>query len=623
VFLGYTQTSEVFRPFESFYVKSRISCNDKFEFIELYSESEKASKIIYAEKTNPDKYEILFENHSKENWYESALCYSKKSDTLYFHVNTSPSIVNGTDVYFDAGLYSFNRQNGTFSKDGMKRYYAVENWVFNQAWNAYVIKGKDYSGFVDFVYTISDSCEKVLIVNKEDGTELKDVAAVQFIYENNLFNSNAADFLGRYLKRIEDGKITDKSAFTLNGKEGLRKSICKNSLYSCSFLETEDGIWIIREHSKPVKKEDASGKTYTVYEYEYLQPFLMEDSKGQLVENQPEGISNIKIYPVDKMDELEKVCINFKGFFVMQDIDGVSYWAFKNGSLIKQNSYAEMISYLEKLINENSARTSGKGWMIYSIIVSVLLLFSIFLIIFICSKQYKKHLSKKDKKLIFNIQDKERSKISRDLHDSVVQTIRAIRTDVEMLEVSDSEVSKKNQIVKELTGAVVLLRNICYNLTPAEIALAEKSGESKSADLELLSVIDTLCKQFSQKTKIPCTINTSSDFKIPLFELEISKYVIRVFQEILTNIEKHSFATSVNILISNELLESQKMTKIVITDDGVGGDINTMMKNKHHFGLRNIVENMNQIDGKVEFYTKPNEGMNIILKVPCGDKNEA
>ena len=47
-----------------------------------------------------------------------------------------------------------------------------------------------------------------------------------------------------------------------------------------------------------------------------------------------------------------------------------------------------------------------------------------------------------------------------------------------------------------------------------------------------------------------------------------------------------------------------------------------MTKNKHHFGVRNIIENMNLVGGKVEFYTKPNEGMNIVLKVPCARDSE-
>jgi signal transduction histidine kinase len=59
------------------------------------------------------------------------------------------------------------------------------------------------------------------------------------------------------------------------------------------------------------------------------------------------------------------------------------------------------------------------------------------------------------------------------------------------------------------------------------------------------------------------------------------------------------------------------MLKIVVIDDGIGCEQKEMTKNKHHFGVRNIIESMNLIGGKVEFYTKPNEGMNIVLKVPC------
>ena len=95
-----------------------------------------------------------------------------------------------------------------------------------------------------------------------------------------------------------------------------------------------------------------------------------------------------------------------------------------------------------------------------------------------------------------------------------------------------------------------------------------------------------------------------------------------MIQEILCNIENHSFATSVSILISNEQLEEKEMLKLVVIDDGIGCEQSEMTKNKHHFGVRNIIENMNLAGGKVEFYTKPNEGMNIVLKVPCSSASK-
>lgn len=161
--LGFSGERDFVKDFPNFYVKSRIEVDSKSEIIELHSDSEKASKILYSKNGNQSDYEILFENFAQEKWYDSALFYSQKSDTLYFHINTSPAVINGIDVYFDAGLYSFNRENGTFSKSGMKRYYAVENWIFALVWKAYVEKQKDFSGFLNFVYSISDSCEKVFL----------------------------------------------------------------------------------------------------------------------------------------------------------------------------------------------------------------------------------------------------------------------------------------------------------------------------------------------------------------------------------------------------------------------------------------------------------------------------
>ena len=293
--LGFSGERDFVKDFPNFYVKSRIEVDSKSEIIELHSDSEKASKILYSKNGNQSDYEILFENFAQEKWYDSALFYSQKSDTLYFHINTSPAVINGIDVYFDAGLYSFSREKGTFSKSGMKRYYAVENWIFALVWKAYVEKQKDFSGFLNFVYSISDSCEKVFAVTDNTGNFLENEAAVEYIFQNNLFSSDTSNFLSRYLKRTENNQITEKSAYTLNGIPELADSVCKNTLYSCRFFYSDDGLWIIREHSSPVKITDDSGKTHTVYKPDYFEPLLLEDKNGKLCRTQPEALKIFKL----------------------------------------------------------------------------------------------------------------------------------------------------------------------------------------------------------------------------------------------------------------------------------------------------------------------------------------
>lgn len=63
---------------------------------------------------------------------------------------------------------------------------------------------------------------------------------------------------------------------------------------------------------------------------------------------------------------------------------------------------------------------------------------------------------------MFRIQENERAKISRDIHDSVVQDIRGIRLETENLNVMDDSKERQKKIGDIATESIVKLRNICY-----------------------------------------------------------------------------------------------------------------------------------------------------------------
>lgn len=618
----YAQEKNFLSDFPGFYVNKTIDIDKNHCFIELKSTLKKQNLLLYVSNKHHD-YKVFFESKPNYTYYNSAIYYSKKSDTLYYHINASPQSINSHNIYYDAGLYSFNRVNGIFCKEGMKRYFVPTDSMFFSLWDAFE-KYEDYELFLNYVYSISDSCEKCFCIRTSSGELLTDRNALSYIKNNNLYyySTDIFIFLHNYLKRIENGTITEKSAYTLNGFPNLKDSLCKKALYDCTFIESDDGLWLIKENSHPETSTDGAGNLYEKMIIDYFSPYLLEDKSGKIAREENEALKRMKICPTENIKEIDQSITTYKGYLLIKDKDDQNWWAYKDNRLFKEENYQNLIT----LLSNEKDNTNNIGLSI-SIILVILLLSNIIFLLFLYSKKYEKHLNKKNKRFIFTIQNNERTKISHDLHDSVVQTVRAVRTDVEMLKVLPEEKGKQEHIVKEITDCVILLRNICYNLSPAEISLAENSGLNSTTrnHLELLSVIDTLCKQFSLKTKIPCSINTNSSFKIPIFSLEVSKYVVRIFQEILTNIEKHSFATSVNILISNEELEDKEMLKIVVIDDGIGCEQSEMTKNKHHFGIRNIIELMTLINGKVEFFTKPNEGMNVVLKVPCesGSLNDA
>jgi signal transduction histidine kinase len=294
--------------------------------------------------------------------------------------------------------------------------------------------------------------------------------------------------------------------------------------------------------------------------------------------------------------------------------DKSGWFVCKNGQIKSCQSYEEALAVAKD--TEVSVKMPEVKINPLIVVVILCLIEAVFIFVILSSK-FAKHLSKKDKKLIFRIQEEERTKLSLDIHDSVVQNIRAIRLEAEMLEVGQGQESKKQKIVDEMTEVITLLRNICYNFRPAELSV-------KTDNVELISIIDTLCQQFIVRTKIPCNIQIQKDFVPPKMDTEKCTNIVRAVQEALSNIEKHSYATGVKIVIKtmeenlNEKNSGSPKVFLVIfiIDDGIGCDVSKLGRNKMHFGIRNMKERIAAAGGEIEFFSTPGEGLSVQMRVP-------
>lgn len=266
-------------------------------------------------------------------------------------------------------------------------------------------------------------------------------------------------------------------------------------------------------------------------------------------------------------------------------------------------------------ISQVSAQKKRDSLEIENLILKLILgVFAILIIVFYIITKVLRIRTKNlpTQKQILRIQEEEKAKISREIHDTIVQDIRAIRLEADSIKTDDLE--HKNRVVDDITQCIIKMRNICYNLTPAELMSHE---EGDSARIELISIIDTLCQQFSVKTHIQCSLQIENNLEYPSFSKEVSTNVVRVFQEILTNIEKHSYATKTTVLVRSKEENNQKYLVIFVIDDGVGCDpVEFKSKRlKKHFGIRNMQERIRSIDGKIEFFSAPDEGMKVVLSI--------
>lgn len=276
--------------------------------------------------------------------------------------------------------------------------------------------------------------------------------------------------------------------------------------------------------------------------------------------------------------------------------DGIHY-------VVKAELFSSIVVEEENEIDGIVINVQRKFWVLLSVFLGAVIFIA--LLVFAIFKKKKIILTKKD---IEWIRESEKEIISREIHDSIVQDIRAIRLDVDRI--NSDDVQFKNQVVEKISETLIKMRDICYGLAPAEI-----SSCFESDSIKLVSIIDTLCQQFMARTKVHCNLQAEEHIDEIAFNREISINVIRVFQEILKNIEKHSYAPNVTVLIRKNSENKKEFFQIIVIDDGVGCDLKKMNSSKNHFGVKNMRERMKSINGNIDFYSYPKHGMKVVLDI--------
>lgn len=162
------------------------------------------------------------------------------------------------------------------------------------------------------------------------------------------------------------------------------------------------------------------------------------------------------------------------------------------------------------------------------------------------------------KKAIFNISERERRQLSRDLHDTITQELLALARDVDVKKAGCSDrsvVTMLSEIRMRILNNVKTLREIIHNLHPAFI---HKLG--------LTVALNELYNQVQNQSTFD--LDTHIDQHLAIFDRELEINMYRIIQELLNNATKHSQAEHVSLLLSEESTQYV----LIYDDDGVGMD---------------------------------------------------
>lgn len=202
----------------------------------------------------------------------------------------------------------------------------------------------------------------------------------------------------------------------------------------------------------------------------------------------------------------------------------------------------------------------------------------------------------------YSLVAEERSRIAREIHDSLEQTLFAAKWQLETAEeiASDAQrgiLEKLHALLErgmaETRDAVWALRSGTFGRLPLHRALTALAEEALAG------------------AGISCAVKVEgAPFALPA---HVEWHLGRIVREALTNILKHAGASSVEILLAFE--PHQLVTRV--RDDGRGAHLDREAKAKEgHFGLRGMEERARALGATLSIETTPGCGTTVIVTIP-------
>lgn len=214
-------------------------------------------------------------------------------------------------------------------------------------------------------------------------------------------------------------------------------------------------------------------------------------------------------------------------------------------------------------------------------------------------------------KRIINVQENERKRISRDLHDLLDQQMKALRLGLESL---NGERRKQPKLDDKLTELLALAEQLGGDF---EILAWELSPFALD-DLGLEPAIANYIEKWSKHSGLRAQFRSSGLDQVRVSpEIAISLY--RILQEALNNILKHAQATHVSVTLERRGSE----VLLVVEDDGIGFRPGiTMQTSGTGLGLPGMRERAALADGTIEIESAAGKGTTIFVRMPAASANE-
>ncbi len=280
-----------------------------------------------------------------------------------------------------------------------------------------------------------------------------------------------------------------------------------------------------------------------------------------------------------------------------------------------RNQFYKIQLETDEIVQEKEAAIKQK-WIIASIISSVLLIVILLFVIYrqrakqkeLKLLQIQQKANEEIYQLMLNQQAKveearqiEKKQIALELHDGIMNRLASTRLNLFILKKKNDQETINNCLtyIEDIHNIENEIRNVSHNLNH-EVYIEKDSFKI---------LLQQFIKEQNNHSKTNFELQIDENVNWDLITTETKMHLYRIFQEGISNINKH--ANAATVIISFTMNEEHM--KILVTDNGVGFDTK---KTKDGIGLKNILQRIESLNGTFTIESKKNKGTALYLSIP-------
>jgi len=210
---------------------------------------------------------------------------------------------------------------------------------------------------------------------------------------------------------------------------------------------------------------------------------------------------------------------------------------------------------------------------------------------------------------IVQVQEDERARIARELHDETAQILSAFSLDLATL---------KNIIPRKADAQILIarLQELGKQMSQGLYHLVHDLRPAQLDDLGLLPTLNSLVERdFTSKGLV---VAFKIEGEVYRLDTTLETVLFRVVQEALANIIRHAKVKQACVQM---VYSSDKIT-LRVMDSGVGFDPGEMFNPPRGWGLAGMRERVEAVDGLFYIHSAPGTGTTVEVHIPIGDQSE-